>query len=264
MHWQKQFLIEPGKKIRLGDFDPDDTGDLTGKAEAEQIMEQHAVQLDRLQTLLYAGAQHSVLIVLQGMDGSGKDGTIKHVMRGVNPQGCSVTSFKQPSQNELEHDFLWRVHQAVPPRGRIAIFNRSHYEDVLIARVHDLVPKKVWSSRYEQINAFEKILTENNVRILKFFLHISKAEQEKRLKARLSDPEKFWKSSKDDFKERRYWADYQAAYEAAISKCSTRHAPWFVVPANQKWFRNVYISSVLIEELESLKMRFPAAGEKSA
>ena len=257
MNWQKQFRVEPGKKFRLGDFDPDDTGAMT-KTEAEQILERHAAKLDHLQTLLYAGAQYSLLIVLQGMDASGKDGTIKNVMRGVNPQGCSVTSFKQPSQNELEHDFLWRVHQAVPPRGRIAIFNRSHYEDVLIARVHNLVPKKVWSERYGQINAFEKILAENNVRILKFFLHISKPEQEKRLQARLSDPQKYWKFSKADLQERRYWPKYQEAYEAAIAKCSTRHAPWFVVPANQKWFRNAYISSVVIEELESLKMRFPA------
>lgn len=257
MNWRKQYRAEPGKKFRLSDWDPDDTGGLD-KDEAERILERHAAQLDHLQTLLYAGARHSLLIVLQGMDASGKDGTIRHVMRGINPQGCSVTSFKQPSQNELEHDFLWRVHQAAPPRGRIAIFNRSHYEDVLIVRVHKLAPKNVWEERYAQINAFEKMLTENQVRVLKFFLHISKAEQEKRLKARLSDPHKYWKYSKADFQERRYWADYQTAYEAAIAKCSTRSAPWFVVPANQKWFRNACISSVVVEELKSLKMRFPA------
>ena len=258
MNWQKQYRVEPGKTVRLRDYDPDDTGELRGKAEAEQILEQHAEQLDHLQTLLYAGARHSLLIVLQGMDASGKDGTIKHVMRGVNPQGCSVTSFKEPSHNELEHDFLWRVHQAVPPRGRIAIFNRSHYEDVLVARVHNLVPKKVWSDRYHQINAFEKILAQNDVHILKFLLHISKAEQQQRLKARQDDPHKYWKSSKADFTERRYWSQYQQAYEAALAKCSTENAPWFLIPANQKWFRNVCIASIIIQELQSLGMKFPA------
>ena len=258
MNWHKQYRVEPGQKVRLHKIDPDSTGDLKGKAEAERILASHTAQLDHLQTLLYAGAQHSLLVVLQGMDASGKDGTIKHVMSGINPQGCSVTSFKEPSRTELEHDFLWRVHQAVPPRGRIAIFNRSHYEDVLIARVHNLVPKKVWSERYGQINAFEKILTQNNVRILKFFLHISKAEQQRRLRARVDDPHKYWKFSKTDLAERRYWDEYQDAYAAALSKCSTDHAPWYLIPANQKWFRNVCISSIIIEELKALHMRFPA------
>ncbi|HCC59133.1 MAG TPA: polyphosphate kinase [Solibacterales bacterium] len=258
MNWHKHYRVEPGRKVRLQKIDPDSTGDLKSKPEAEHILAGHTAQLDHLQTLLYAGARHSLLVVLQGMDASGKDGAIKHVMSGINPQGCSVTSFKEPSRNELEHDFLWRVHQAVPPRGRIAIFNRSHYEDVLIARVHNLAPKKVWSARYGQINAFEKILTENNVRILKFFLHVSKAEQQRRLRARLDDPHKYWKFSKTDLAERRYWDDYQTAYEAALSKCSTPHAPWFIIPSNQKWFRNVCISSIIIEELQALHMRFPA------
>ena len=258
MNWHKHYRVEPGRKVRLQHIDPDSTGDLKSKPEAEHILARHAAQLDHLQTLLYAGARHSLLVVLQGMDASGKDGAIKHVMSGINPQGCSVTSFKEPSRNELEHDFLWRVHQAVPPRGRIAIFNRSHYEDVLIARVHNLAPKKVWAGRYRQINAFEKILAQNNVRILKFFLHISKAEQQRRLRARLDDPHKFWKFSKTDLAESRYWDDYQTAYEAALSKCSTARAPWFIVPSNQKWFRNVCISSIIVEELQALHMRFPA------
>jgi len=191
------------------------------------------------------------------MDASGKDGTIRHVMYGVNPQVCSVTSFKAPTSEELDHDFLWRIHNAVPPRGEIGIFNRSHYEDVLIVRVHDLVPKTVWSARYEQINDFEKMLSKNNVTILKFFLHISKDEQKERLQERLNDPTKNWKMNPEDLKERELWDDYQKAYEVAIEKCSTKYAPWYIIPANKKWFRNIAVSEIIIETLENLKMKFP-------
>jgi PPK2 family polyphosphate:nucleotide phosphotransferase len=178
-------------------------------------------------------------------------------MSGVNPQGCSVTSFKQPTTTELDHDFLWRIHIAVPGKGLIGIFNRSHYEDVLIARVHQLVPKNVWEARYEQINAFERILSQNAVCMLKFFLHISREEQEKRFQKRLDDPEKQWKASPADFREREYWNQYQQAYEDAISKCTTKDAPWYVIPADNKWFRNYCVSRIIVETLESFHMEFP-------
>ena len=191
------------------------------------------------------------------MDAAGKDGTIKHVMSGVNPQGCAVTSFKQPSAIELAHDFLWRIHAAVPAKGAIGIFNRSHYEDVLIARVHKLAPKPVWQARYGEINAFQEMLSENGVHIVKFFLHISKAEQERRFEERLNDKNKNWKASAADFKERQFWDDYQTAYEDAIAKCSTKRAPWYVIPSDHKWFRNFAVAEIVIQTLHSLKMKFP-------
>ena len=193
-------------------------------------------RLDDLQYLFYAVKKRALLIVLQGIDTGGKDGTIRHVMSGVSPQGCRVTSFKSPTPEELAHDFLWRIHAAVPEKGDFGIFNRSHYEDVLVVRVHKLVPKKVWKARYDEINAFEKLLVENRVHIVKFFLHISKDEQKKRLEARITDPQKSWKISAADFAERKYWDDYVSAYEEALSRCSTESAPWFVIPANHKWF----------------------------
>jgi PPK2 family polyphosphate:nucleotide phosphotransferase len=197
------------------------------------------------------------LIVLQAIDAGGKDGTIRHVMSGVNPQGCRVASFKTPTPQELAHDFLWRIHKAVPERGMIGIFNRSHYEDVLVVRVHKLVPKKVWKQRYDQINAFEKILTENHVKILKFFLYISKDEQKKRFEERLTDPQKYWKFSKDDLVERGFWDQYMEAYEDNLSLCSTAWAPWFIIPANHKWFRNLAISRIILETLEDFDMGIP-------
>ncbi len=209
------------------------------------------------QELLYAEKKHSLLIVLQAIDAGGKDGTIRHVMSGVNPQSCQVTSFKEPTAEELGHDFLWRVHKATPIKGNITIFNRSHYEDVLIARVHRLVTKAVWSQRYGQINDFESLLASSCVKILKFFLHISKDEQKKRFEERLSDPQKRWKSSPSDFSERALWDEYTEAFEAAFSHCSTDYAPWYVIPANKKWFRNLLISKIIIEALESLKMKYP-------
>ena len=251
-----KLLVKPGSKLKLSQRDPDDTHGFT-KAKAERELEKHRVKMDALQELLYAEKKHALLIVLQALDAGGKDGTIRHVMSGVNPQGCQVTSFKTPTAEELGHDFLWRVHKAVPIKGAIGIFNRSHYEDVLIARVHNLVPKAVWSKRYEDINNFESLLDRSGVRILKFFLHIGKDEQKKRFEARLADPNKTWKASAADFTERTHWDEYTAAFEDALSKCSERHAPWYVVPANKKWFRNLAVSQIIVEALEGLKMSYP-------
>jgi PPK2 family polyphosphate:nucleotide phosphotransferase len=243
-------------KFRLRKRAPDDTTDIS-KGHAEKSLVRHVSELQDLHELLYAENKRALLIVLQGMDASGKDGTIKHVMSGVNPQGCSVTSFKQPSTLELAHDFLWRIHAAVPAKGSIGIFNRSQYEDVLIARVHKLAPKKVWEARYGQINAFEEMLSENGVEIVKFFLHISKDEQERRFEERLQDKNKNWKASPADFKERRFWDEYQDAYEDAIAKCSTKDAPWYVIPADHKWFRNYAVAEIVVQTLQAMKMKFP-------
>jgi PPK2 family polyphosphate:nucleotide phosphotransferase len=253
----KGLRARPGR-VRLKDHEPDATFGVS-KGHAEKALVRQISELQDLHELLYAEQKSALLIVLQGMDASGKDGTIKHVMSGVNPQGCAVTSFKQPTALELAHDFLWRIHAAVPPKGAIGIFNRSQYEDVLIARVHKLAPKSVWRARYSQINAFEQMLTENGVHILKFFLHISKDEQEKRFEERLNEADKNWKASAADFHERTYWNDYQEAYEDAISRCSTKYAPWYVIPANHKWFRNFAVAETIIDELKSMKMKFPRA-----
>ena len=204
-----------------------------------------------------APGRFSLLIVLQGMDTGGKDGTINHILGAMNPQGCSVVQFRQPSDEELAHDFLWRIHKATPPRRAVSIFNRSHYEDVLVVRVHNLVPKEDWSSRYDQINAFEKELVEDKTHILKFYLHISKKEQLSRFKERLDDPAKQWKISESDYKERHFWDDYTAAYEDVLSLCSTEHAPWFVIPSDHKWYRNLAIARIVVEHLEGLNMKFP-------
>jgi len=249
-------------KFQLRKHSPGDTFGVS-KPDAEAAAEKHIKRLERLHELLYAEGKHALLIVLQGMDAAGKDGTIKHVMSGVNPQGCSVTSFKEPTKLDLAHDFLWRIHEAVPASGAIGIFNRSHYEDVLIARVHKLVPKSVWRARYGQINDFEEMLSQNGVRILKFFLHISRDEQEKRFEERLNDPDKNWKASAADFAERRHWAEYQKAYEDAIAKCSNKFAPWYVIPANHKWFRNFAVSEIVIQTLEDLRMKFPEVSREA-
>lgn len=249
-------------RFRLKNHPSDETYGVS-KGHAEKALVRHISELQDLHELLYAEQKRSLLIVLQGMDASGKDGTIKHVMSGVNPQGCAVTPFKQPSSLELAHDFLWRIHAAVPPKGAIGIFNRSHYEDVLIARVHKLAPKPVWRARYAQINNFEQMLSENGVHILKFFLHISKEEQEKRFEERLNQANKNWKASAADFHERTYWDEYQAAYEDAISRCSTRYAPWYVVPADHKWFRNFAVAETIIDELKSMKMKYPKADPRA-
>jgi PPK2 family polyphosphate:nucleotide phosphotransferase len=251
----------PGAKFKLSKCDPGDTLGVS-KSHAAKAMAGHVSKLAALHDLLYAENKRSLLIVLQGMDAAGKDGTIRHVMSGVNPQGCAVTSFKQPSSRELAHDFLWRIHAAVPEKGEIGIFNRSQYEDVLIARVHNLVPREIWKRRYAEINAFEKILSANNVHILKFFLHMSNEEQEKRFQARLSDPSKNWKASAADFSERKFWNDYQAAYEEAISKCTTKDSPWYVIPADHKWFRNFAVAEIVIRTLDSFRMHYPSVDPK--
>jgi PPK2 family polyphosphate:nucleotide phosphotransferase len=254
---------KPGGQFKLGNFATDDTHGVS-KAKAEKGLATHTEKLAALHDLLYAEHKRALLIVLQGMDAAGKDGTIKHVMSGVNPQGCFVTSFKQPSVAELDHDFLWRVHAAVPGKGTIGIFNRSHYEDVLITRVHNLVPREVWKKRYDAINDFERILTESGVHVIKFFLHMSSGEQEKRFMARLTDPNKNWKSSAADFSERKYWNDYQAAYQEAVAKCTTRDAPWYVIPSDHKWFRNFAVGEIVIETLGSLKMKYPSVDIEKA
>ncbi len=254
----KQHLVEPGKKIKLADIDPQDTGKFKGgKEEGLKEIAKLNEKLQELQELLYAEGKHKVLVVLQAMDTGGKDGTIRRVFDGVNPQGVKVASFKVPTSEEMAHDYLWRVHKVVPANGELVVFNRSHYEDVLVVRVHNYVPKEVWSKRYEQINAFEKLLAENGTTILKFFLHINKDEQKERLQARLDDPSKHWKFSVGDLAERKLWDDYQSAYEDALNKTSTEHAPWYVVPANRKWYRDLVISTVLVDTLKGLKMKYP-------
>ena len=252
------YLVRPGRKVDLQDFDPDDTHLVRGgKAEAKAVNAAIQKRLANLQELLYAGHQWKLLIVLQGMDTSGKDGTIGHVMAGFNPVGTRVVSFKKPSPEELDHDYLWRVHRQTPGNGEAVVFNRSHYEDVLIVRVHGLVPKSRWKKRYDQIKAFEQMLHDEGTVILKFFLHISKEEQRARLQARIEDPTKRWKFQHSDIDERKLWKDYQRAYEDALSKTSTEWAPWYVVPANQKWYRNYVVGSTIVEALENLHLKYP-------
>ncbi len=257
MKWSHRYLVKSGTKVNLTKIDPNDTVDMDEKKAAKKHTERNLQRLAELQYRLYAENKRSILIVLQAMDAGGKDGTIRHVMGPLNPASCKVISFKTPNEEEMSHDFLWRIHKVAPATGEIRIFNRSHYEDVLIVRVHNLVPRSVWSKRYEQINDFEKILTANNTHILKFYLHISKDEQLERLKARLDDPTKHWKARAADFEERKFWNKYTKAYETALSRCSTAHAPWFIIPANKKWFRNFAISQILVEHLSRLKMKFP-------
>jgi PPK2 family polyphosphate:nucleotide phosphotransferase len=257
MNFSKHFRVKPGQRVRLADYDPGATAGFKKDDTVKEHLEKNIARLADLQYRLHAENRRAVLVILQGMDTSGKDGTIRHVMSGLNPQGCRVTSFKVPSVAEASHDFLWRIHQAVPAYSEIGIFNRSHYEEVLVVRVHKLVPRAVWAARYGQINAFEEFLTVNHVTILKFFLHISKAEQTARLRARLEDPEKNWKSSEADFKERQYWPQYVKAYEDVLSRCSTKVAPWFVIPANKKWFRNLAVSQILVETLAAMDPQFP-------
>jgi PPK2 family polyphosphate:nucleotide phosphotransferase len=257
-NFSKELLVKPGKKVKLGKWDPEDTLGWEKGHKTTAGLDNAIKRLDKLQYLLYAEHKRALLVVLQGLDAAGKDGTIRHVMSGVNPQGCTVTPFKTPSKEEMGHDFLWRIHKAVPEFGDIGIFNRSHYEDVLIVRVHDLVPKDVWSKRYDQINEFEELLNHNNVKIVKFFLHISKDEQKKRFQQRIDDPDRRWKISEGDFAERKFWDEYTAAYETILTKCSTDHCPWYVIPSNKKWFRNLAVSHIIVETLQDMHMKFPA------
>jgi PPK2 family polyphosphate:nucleotide phosphotransferase len=250
------FRVRPGARVKLASIDPSNThGHRRDRSERE--LSAGLDRLSGLQDRLWAESKHSVLVVLQGIDASGKDGTVRHVMGAFNPQGCPTTSFKVPAGAEVAHDYLWRVHARVPGRGEIAIFNRSHYEDVLVVRVHDFVPKAVWSQRYAQINDFERMLAENGTTIVKFFLWIDRDEQRRRFQARLDDPTKRWKFAMGDLDERKLWDDYVAAFEDALSKCSTDWAPWYVIPANRKWFRNLAVAEILADTIEGLDPRYP-------
>jgi len=257
MDYIDRFGVAPGSKVRLDRIDADFKGKHEDQASALDELDKYTKRLRELQYLLYAEGKRSLLIILQAMDAGGKDGTINHVLGNMNPQGARVYGFKVPSAEEAAHDFLWRIHRAAPQRGQVAIFNRSHYEDVLVSRVHGFVPEKVWSKRYDLINDFEKNLVDSGTHILKFFLHISEDEQLRRFKQRLDDPDRHWKISGADYEERKYWDDYTEAFQDALSRCSTAHAPWFVIPANHKWFRNLAVSQIVVKTLESLKMEFP-------
>lgn len=253
----KKYAVQPGQRVTLAAVDPDDTHLVKNKEDAAEQFSAMQTRLAELQEMLFARHDRKVLIILQGMDTSGKDGTIRHVAGSFNPQGTRVVPFRQPTDEELDHDYLWRVHRHVPANGEVVLFNRSHYEDVLIVRVHDLVPKEVWKQRYEQINLFERMLSDNGTLILKFFLHIDKDEQRERLENRLADKTKCWKFKEGDLKERKLWKDYQQAYEDALSKTSTAWAPWHIVPANHKWYRDYVVGSILVDALENLHLKYP-------
>lgn len=257
-----RYRVEPGSRVRLSDWDPGDTSSMPGgKPAVEDELRQLTERLEELQELLYAEHKHRLLVILQAMDTGGKDGTIRHVFEGVNPQGVKVTSFGVPTPQELAHDYLWRVHPHTPGLGEIMIFNRSHYEDVLVVRVHNLVPPEVWRRRYAHVNDFERMLAEEGVTILKFYLHISREEQKRRLQERLDDPKKQWKFRVGDLNERTRWDDYMAAYEDVLSLTSTAWAPWHIVPADHKWYRNWVVASVLVRTLSGLNMCYPPAEE---
>jgi PPK2 family polyphosphate:nucleotide phosphotransferase len=253
-----RYRVKPGAKVDLKKWDPADKSEFSaGKEEAEKELQKLNQRLDELQDMLYAAHQHKLLVILQGMDTSGKDGAIRHVFEHVDPLGVRAVSFKQPTREELDHDFLWRVHKQLPAKGEIVIFNRSHYEEVLIVRVHNLAPAKTWKLRYDHINGFERMLADEGTIILKFFLHISKKEQAKRLQERLDDKQKNWKFDPNDLKERKLWPEYTAAYEEALSRTSKRWAPWHIVPSDRKWYRNLVIASVLIDTLARLDLKPP-------
>lgn len=266
------YLVSPGKKIRLSDYSTNDTLDLKSKEDATKLLEKNIENMRELQDKLYASNKYSLLLIFQAMDAAGKDGTIKHVMSGLNPQGTQVYSFKQPSKEELDHGYLWRIYKALPERGRIGIFNRSHYEEVLVVKVHnliryqqlpsELVDDKIWQRRYEQINNFEKYLHENGTVVLKFFLNISKDEQKKRFLKRIEDPAKHWKFSADDINERKYWNEYHKAYEDAINVTSKEYAPWYVIPADKKWFTRLVVSEIIVETLEKLNLDYPKVSDE--
>lgn len=258
----KKYLVKPKSKVILEDWDPRDKGEFDlEKQEGKDQLARLNRQLETLQELLWADGQHAVLIVLQGRDTAGKDGAIRHVFEGVNPQGVRVANFKVPSSVELAHDYLWRVHQQTPAKGEMVIFNRSHYEDVLVVRVHSLVPEEVWSRRYRHINEFERLLAEEGTKILKFYLHISKEEQKERLQARLDEVDKRWKFNPGDLKERALWDDYTRAYEDMLNKTSTSWAPWYIVPSDRKWYRNLVIATTIIEALQELSLKPPEPAE---
>jgi PPK2 family polyphosphate:nucleotide phosphotransferase len=256
----RSLQLPVGKSVDLSKHDPADTSCWSGsRRKAGAALVKLRGELDQLQELFYADSRRSILVILQGMDTSGKDGAIRHVFEGVNPQGVRVSAFKQPTPEELAHDFLWRVHKDAPAKGEIVIFNRSHYEDVLVARVHNLVPRRVWSKRFGAINAFEKWLVEEGTTVVKFYLHISREEQARRLEDRIRDPTKRWKLSIADFHERRFWDRYMDAYQDVLRRTNTSWAPWYLLPSNHKWYRNLAISSILVDALQGMKLRYPHA-----
>ncbi len=269
----EKFQVPEGKRLNLKNHRTDFTGDYKDKTAAIEDLRKNVARLDELQDVLYAQNRHALLIIFQAMDAAGKDGAIKHVMSGLNPQGCEVTSFKQPSAEEIDHDYLWRCAKRVPERGRIGIFNRSYYEDVLVVRVHPEIlrlsqlpenlenDKNIWKKRFEQIKNFENYLTENGVHVLKFFLHVSKEEQKNRFLARIETPEKNWKFSAGDAKERGFWSEYMQAYTDAMQNTSTKDAPWHIIPADKKWFTRVAVSEIIIKKMQSLDLQYPKISE---
>jgi PPK2 family polyphosphate:nucleotide phosphotransferase len=259
MDYRKKLIIKPGQRVRLAKIDASYTGKHRSHDKALPEIHLHVQRMDELQYLLYADARHSLLVVLQGLDAAGKDGVIRHLFSGMNPQGTSVACFKQPSATELNHDFLWRAHARAPGRGTVVIFNRSHYEDVLVVRVHDLVQKSVWSKRYDLINDFEEMLSQNGTHILKFYLHISPEEQLARFKQRLDDKSRRWKISESDYAERELWPRYIQAYEDVLALTSTKRAPWYVVPSDHKWFRNLAISQIVCATMDEIGLSLPPA-----
>jgi PPK2 family polyphosphate:nucleotide phosphotransferase len=258
MDYRKKFMVEPGAKVRLSKIDASYTGKDETHEQALAEIQTHVERMDKLQYLLYADNHQSLLVILQALDAAGKDGVIRHLFSGMNPQGTSVFGFKQPSKYEAAHDFLWRAHLRTPGTGEVVVFNRSYYEDVLVVRVHKLVPDSVWSKRYDLINDFEKTLSQNGTTILKFFLHISPEEQLSRFKQRLDDPSRHWKISETDYSERELWPQYMEAYEDAIALTSTKHAPWYIIPANHKWFRNLAVSQIIADTMDEMGLQLPA------
>jgi PPK2 family polyphosphate:nucleotide phosphotransferase len=257
MDYRQQFTVEPGAKVRLSKIDPSYTGKHGSQEQAAPEILKNVERMDKLQYLLYADGNRSLLVVLQALDAAGKDGVIRHVFSGMNPEGTSVFGFKQPSQIEAAHDFLWRAHQRTPGKGEVVIFNRSHYEDVLVVRVHTLVERAVWSKRYDLINDFEKMLAQNGTKILKFYLHISPEEQLERFKQRLDDPSRNWKISEGDYSERELWPKYIDAYEDAMALTSTKRAPWYIIPSNHKWFRNLAVSQIIADTMDEMGLKLP-------
>lgn len=257
MKYSEIFQVKPESRVKLSNIDPDNTGDFKDKSSAENKIEKCIRELRDFQYRLYADGKSSLLICLQGLDAAGKDGTIVHVLGAMDPLGTRVCAFKVPSVEEASHDFLWRIEKQVPSKGEVVIFNRSHYEDVLVVRVHKLVPKRMWSKRFDIINNFEKELVANGTHILKFYLHISPEEQLRRFEQRLDDPSHRWKISESDYEEREFWPEYMRAYEDAISETNTKYAPWYIIPSNHKWFRNLVVSKIVSEKFEALKMEYP-------
>ena len=257
MDFRKKFMVQPGAKVNLSKIDASYTGKHESHKKAEPEIAKHVQRMDQLQYLLYADGNQSLLVVLQALDAAGKDGVIRHVFSGMNPQGTWTFGFKQPSKIEAAHDFLWRAHLRAPGKGEVMIFNRSHYEDVLVVRVHKLVEHAVWSKRYDLINDFEKTLVKNGTTILKFYLHISPEEQLERFKQRLDDPSRHWKISESDYSERELWPKYVEAYEDTMALTSTKHAPWYVIPSNHKWFRNLAVSQIIADTMDEMGLKLP-------